>query len=177
VLPDRSANAHRNDRRQALPLLRGGKDEQSKVRPEETKGEMAMISLETQANRLLRKTASLLNSVAEAAWTNDTPSPARWDLHRIGTAAYLARRDILVTLDCVDLVHRAGDTPSRGAPSREDWKSAAQSKERRSRNEQRHGDNHDASQARSNLAQAGRKAARDDGTRNRQERQYRATTR
>jgi len=31
VLPDRSATSDRNDRRQALPLLRGGKDEQSKL--------------------------------------------------------------------------------------------------------------------------------------------------
>jgi hypothetical protein len=59
---------------------------------------MAMTTPEMQTGRLLRKTAVLLNSVAEAAWTNDTPSPARWDLHRIGTAAYLAQRDILVTL-------------------------------------------------------------------------------
>ena len=64
----------------------------------ETKGEMAMISPETQTSRLLRKTANLLNSVAEAAWTNDTPLPARWDLHRIGTEAYLAQRDILHAL-------------------------------------------------------------------------------
>ena len=62
---------------------------------EETEGEMAMISSETQTSRLLRKTAHLLNSVAEAAWTNDIPSPARWDLHRIGTEAYLAQSDIL----------------------------------------------------------------------------------
>ena len=54
-----------------------------------------MISPETQTSRLLRETANLLNSVAEAAWTNDTPSPARWDLHRIGTEAYLTQRDIL----------------------------------------------------------------------------------
>ena len=59
---------------------------------------MAMTTPEMQTGRLLRKTAVLLNSVAEAAWTNDTPSPARWDLHRIGTAAYLAQREILVTL-------------------------------------------------------------------------------
>ena len=57
-----------------------------------------MISSETQTVRLLRKTANLLNSVAEAAWTNDIPSPARWDLHRVGTEAYLARRDILDAL-------------------------------------------------------------------------------
>jgi len=61
-------------------------------------GEMAMISCETQTSRILRKTANLLNSVAEAAWTNDIPSPAKWDLHRIGTDAYLAQRDILVLL-------------------------------------------------------------------------------
>jgi len=98
VLPDRSATSDRNDRRQALPLLRGGKDEQSNCSSEETKGEMAMISRETQTSRLLRKTANLLNSVAEAAWTSDIPSPAKWDLHRIGTEAYLAQRDILTML-------------------------------------------------------------------------------
>jgi hypothetical protein len=59
------------------------------------KGEMAMISLETQASRLLRKTANLLNSVAETAWTADATSPIKWDLHRIGTDAYLVQRDIL----------------------------------------------------------------------------------
>ena len=59
---------------------------------------MAMISCETQTSRVLRKTANLLNSVAEAAWTNDIPSPAKWDLHRVGTDAYLAQRDILVLL-------------------------------------------------------------------------------
>lgn len=57
-----------------------------------------MINCETQTSRVLRKTANLLNSVAEAAWTNDIPSPAKWDLHRIGTEAYLAQRDILVLL-------------------------------------------------------------------------------
>jgi hypothetical protein len=31
MLPDRSATSARNDRRQALMLLRGGKDEQSKL--------------------------------------------------------------------------------------------------------------------------------------------------
>ena len=59
---------------------------------------MAMISCETQTSRILRKTANLLNSVAEAAWTNDIPSPAKWDLHRIGTEAYLVQRDILEML-------------------------------------------------------------------------------
>ena len=59
---------------------------------------MAMINPETQTSRLLRKAANLLNSVAEAAWTNDLPSPAKWDLHRIGTEAYLAQRDILALL-------------------------------------------------------------------------------
>jgi hypothetical protein len=56
---------------------------------------MAMISPETQTNQLLRKTANLLNSVAEAAWAADATSPIKWDLHRIGTEAYLAQRDIL----------------------------------------------------------------------------------
>jgi hypothetical protein len=59
---------------------------------------MAMISCETQASRVLRKTANLLNSVAETAWTSDIPSPAKRELHRIGTEAYLAQRDILVLL-------------------------------------------------------------------------------
>jgi hypothetical protein len=59
---------------------------------------MSMISPETQASRPLRKTANLLKSVAEAAWTNDIPSPARWDLHRVGTEAYLAQREILDAL-------------------------------------------------------------------------------
>ena len=54
-----------------------------------------MIRPETQTSRLLRKTADLLNSIAEAAWTSDIPSPAKWELHRIGTEAYLAQRDIL----------------------------------------------------------------------------------
>ncbi len=54
-----------------------------------------MINSETPTGRLLRKAANLLNSVAEAAWTNDIQAPARWDLHRIGTEAHLAQRDIL----------------------------------------------------------------------------------
>ena len=54
-----------------------------------------MIIPETQVLRLLRKTANLLNSVAEAAWAADTRSSSRRDLHRIGTDAYLAQRDIL----------------------------------------------------------------------------------
>ena len=57
-----------------------------------------MISRETQTSQLLRGTAHLLNSVAQSAWTNDIPSPAKWDLHRIGTEAYLAQRDILDAL-------------------------------------------------------------------------------
>ena len=104
MLPDRSATSELNDRRRALLLLRGGKDEQSNCSSEETKGEMAMISPETQTVRLLRKTANLLNSVAEAAWTNDIPSPARWDLHRIGTEAYLAQRDILTMLGLPEVI-------------------------------------------------------------------------
>ena len=54
-----------------------------------------MIRLETQTSRLLWMTANLLNNVVEAAWTNDISSPARLDLHRIGTDAHLAHRDIL----------------------------------------------------------------------------------
>jgi len=57
-----------------------------------------MISPETQTSRLLRKTANLLSSVAEAAWINDIPPPAKWDLHRVGTEAFLAQRDILDAL-------------------------------------------------------------------------------
>ena len=104
MLPDRSATSDRNDRRRALPLLSGGKDEQSNCSSEETKGEMAMISCEAQTSRLLRKTANLLNSVAEAAWTSDIPSPAKWDLHRIGTEAYLAQRDILTMLGLPEVI-------------------------------------------------------------------------
>jgi len=59
---------------------------------------MAMINCETQTSRELRKTANLPNSVAEAAWTNDIPSPAKWELHRIGTEAYLVQLDILEML-------------------------------------------------------------------------------
>ena len=65
---------------------------------EETEGEMAMISSETETGRLLRKAANLLHSVVEAAWTNEIPSPAKWDLHRIGTEVYLVQRDILDAL-------------------------------------------------------------------------------
>jgi hypothetical protein len=104
VLPDRSATSELNDRRPALPLLSGGKDEQSNCSSEETKGEMAMISCEAQTSRLLRKTANLLNSVAEAAWASDIPSPAKWDLHRIGTEAYLAQRDILTMLGLPEVI-------------------------------------------------------------------------
>ena len=43
MLLGRSATSDRNDRRQALPLLRGGKTRHSSLRPTPTKGEMAMI--------------------------------------------------------------------------------------------------------------------------------------
>jgi hypothetical protein len=65
---------------------------------EETEGEVAMINPETPTGRLLRQAANLLHSIVEAAWTNDIPSPAKWDLHRIGTEAYLVQRDILDAL-------------------------------------------------------------------------------
>ena len=65
---------------------------------EETEGEVAMINPETPTGRLLREAANLLHSVVEAALTNDIPSPAKWDLHRIGTEAYLVQRDILDAL-------------------------------------------------------------------------------
>ena len=59
---------------------------------------MPMISPDMQTTSLLAKTARLLDSVAEAAWTNGIPAPLKWDLHRIGTDAYLAQRDILDAL-------------------------------------------------------------------------------
>ena len=61
-------------------------------------GAMPMISPDMQTTSLLAKTARLLDSVAEAAWTNGIPAPLKWDLHRIGTDAYLAQRDILDAL-------------------------------------------------------------------------------
>jgi hypothetical protein len=78
VLPDRSADSILDDRRQALPFLKDGKGEQVKLLGQ-AESEEAMISPETQVLRLLRKTANLLNSVAEAAWAD----------------TYLAQRDIL----------------------------------------------------------------------------------
>ena len=63
-----------------------------------------MIKPETQTSQLLRKTADLLNSIAEAAWTSDIPSPAKWDLHRIGTEAYLAQHDILTMLGLPEVI-------------------------------------------------------------------------
>lgn len=52
----------------------------------------------------MRNTAILLNSVAEAAWANGIRSPAKWDLHRTGTEAYLAQRDILDVLDLPEVM-------------------------------------------------------------------------
>ena len=99
MLSDRSATSNRNDRPQALPLLKGvARTSRPSCSAEEMEGEMGMINLEAQTSRLLRKTANLLHSVVEAAWTNDIPSPAKWDLHRIGTEAYLVQRDILDAL-------------------------------------------------------------------------------
>jgi hypothetical protein len=57
-----------------------------------------MIKPETLTGQLLRKAANQLHSVVEAAWTNDIPSPGKWDLHRIGTETYLVQRDILDAL-------------------------------------------------------------------------------
>lgn len=94
VLPARSAPSERDDRRPALAILRDGKESSSSCVVEE-EGDTAMISPESHTGRLLSKTATLLNSVAEAAWTTHASSPARWELHRIGTEAYLAQRDIL----------------------------------------------------------------------------------
>ena len=98
MLPGRSATSGRNDRPQAIRSLGVETTGSPSCSTEETEGEMAMINPETPTGRLLGKTANLLHSVVEAAWTNDIPSPAKWDLHRIGTDAYLAQRDILVLL-------------------------------------------------------------------------------
>jgi len=54
-----------------------------------------MISPETQTSPLLRKTADLLKAVAEASSTSDMPPMATWSIHRIGTGAHLAQRNIL----------------------------------------------------------------------------------
>jgi hypothetical protein len=62
-----------------------------------------MISPETQTSPLLRKTANLLKSVAEAS-SSDTQPLATWSIHRIGTGAHLARRNIL------DMLGRPGVT-------------------------------------------------------------------
>jgi len=65
---------------------------------------MTMISSETETGRLLREATNLPHSVVveaavvEAAWTNEIPSPAKWDLHRIGTEAHLVQRDNLEAL-------------------------------------------------------------------------------
>jgi len=63
-----------------------------------------MISPETQSSPLLRKTANLLKSVAEASSTSDTPPLATWSIHPIGTGAHLAQRNIL------DMLGRPGVT-------------------------------------------------------------------
>jgi hypothetical protein len=98
VLPDRSATSGRNDRPQAIRSLGVAATSSPSCSTEETEGEVAMINPETPTGRLLRKAANLLHSVVEAAWTNEIPSPAKWDLHRIGTEAYLVQRDILDAL-------------------------------------------------------------------------------
>ena len=98
MLPDRNATSGSNDRPQAIPRLRGGNDEQSKLLGRRDGGDVVLINPETPTGRLLREAANLLHSVVEAAWTNDIPSPAKWDLHRIGTEAYLVQRDILDAL-------------------------------------------------------------------------------
>ena len=63
-----------------------------------------MISPETQSSPLLRKTANLLKSVAEASSTSDTQPLATWSIHRIGTGAHLGQRNIL------DMLGRPGVT-------------------------------------------------------------------
>ena len=65
--PDRSATSDPHDRRPASRSLGIARTRPS-CSTEETKGEMAMISPETEASRVLRKAADLLNSVAETAW-------------------------------------------------------------------------------------------------------------
>jgi len=98
VLPDRSDTSGRNDRRQAIRSLGVATTSSPSCSTEETESEVAMIKPETPTGKLLRKAANQLHSVVEAAWTNDIPSPAKWDLHRIGTEAYLVQRDILDAL-------------------------------------------------------------------------------
>ena len=98
MLPDRNATSGPNDRPQASRAFGVATRSSPSCSTEETESEMAMISSETETGRLLRKAANLLHSVVEAAWTNETPSPAKWDLHRIGTEAYLVQRDILDAL-------------------------------------------------------------------------------
>jgi hypothetical protein len=98
VLPDRSDTSGRNDRPQAIRSLGVATTSSPSCSTEETEGEVAMIKPETPTGQLLRKAANQLHSVVEAAWTNDIPSPAKWDLHRIGTEAYLVQRDILDAL-------------------------------------------------------------------------------
>jgi hypothetical protein len=63
-----------------------------------------MISPETQTSPLLRRTANLLKSFAEASSTSDIPPLATWSIHRIGTGAHLAQRNVL------DLLGRPGVT-------------------------------------------------------------------
>jgi hypothetical protein len=98
VLPDRSATPNPVTADKPSCPLGVSRTSSPSCRTHETEGELAMIRPEARDSRLLRKTANLLNSVAEAAWTNDIPSPAKWDLHRIGTEAYLAQREILEML-------------------------------------------------------------------------------
>ena len=97
MLPGRSATSHLDDRRQSLPLLRGGNDgyRRPSAHASTKEGDLGMTSSETQTGRLRRRVAHLLNSVAKAAWAADAASPVKCDLHRIGSAAYLAQRDIL----------------------------------------------------------------------------------
>ena len=98
MLPDRSATSGRNDRPHAIRSLGVATTSSPSCSTDETEGEAAMINPETPTGQLLRKAANQLHSVVEAAWTNDIPSPAKWDLHRIGTEAYLVQRDILDAL-------------------------------------------------------------------------------
>lgn len=95
MLPERSASPDLMTADKPSRSLGGPRTSSPSFPADETEGELAMIRPETQRSRLLRKTANLLNSVAEAAWTSDIPSPVKWDLHRIGTDDYLAQRDIL----------------------------------------------------------------------------------
>lgn len=76
---------------------------------EATRGEMAMICPETQTGQRLRKTARLLNSVAEAAWTNGTSITGQ-----VGTTPHRYRRVPRLPRNarCAGLRRSTGRTPA-----------------------------------------------------------------